>query len=262
MTGPIDCHAHVFTVDLPMAADARYRPTTDAPLGAYLRQLDAAGMACGVLVQPSFLGTDNAYLLDALAQCAPRLRGVAVVDASWSDGALSDLRAAGVRGLRYNLIGRPLPNLQSVVDRDLVTRAAAAGLHIEVQSEGAAWGTLLPQLLRLGATVVVDHFGRPEAADPAQSAGFAAVLAAARSPGVWVKLSAPYRFQADADAAARAILAAAGPDRLLWGSDWPWTQHPDVTSYTGLRDRLSTWIPDSAVRRAVLEDNPRRLYWR
>ena len=61
----IDTHAHVFERGLPLARHRRYVPDYDAPLDAYLNQLDRHGVSHGVLVQPSFLGTDCGYLLAA-----------------------------------------------------------------------------------------------------------------------------------------------------------------------------------------------------
>lgn len=257
----VDCHAHVFTLDLPTAPDARYRPTAAAPVADYCAVLDAHGISRGVLVQPSFLGTDNSYLLDAIAQHPERFRGVAVVAPDAEAEHLAGLRTAGVRGIRFNLIGRDVPVFDRAPWAGLVRRIADAGLHIEIQCAGTAWAAVLPSLLRAGAVIVIDHFGRPESHEPGQCAGFAAVLAAARDPAVWIKLSAPYRFAADARAAASALREAAGTDRMIWGSDWPWTQHPEITSYAAIRDRLDGWL-DAAASEAVLCDNPRRLYWR
>lgn len=260
--GPVDCHAHVFTSELRVVEDARYRPSAEAPLAAYLAILDEQAMAGGVLVQPSFLGTDNTYLLDALAGHPERLRGVAVVDSDIPADDLVALRTTGIRGVRFNLIGRNPPDFASHAWQNHIRRIAGAGLHVEIQCEGAAWNHVLPPIQRTGAVVVIDHFGRPTSHEPMQCVGFAAVLAAARDPSVWVKLSAPYRFPATSEAAARALLSAAGPARLLWGSDWPWTQHPEITLYSDQKARLASWVPDAKVRRSIFEDNPRRLYWR
>src|SRR5438876_523740 len=62
----IDSHAHVFSRGLKLAATRRYAPDYDATLAEYLNHLGAHGLSHGVLVQPSFLGTDNSYLLPAL----------------------------------------------------------------------------------------------------------------------------------------------------------------------------------------------------
>ena len=104
----IDTHAHVFHRGLKLAPGRRYAPDYDAPLPLYLEQLDRNGMTNGVLVQPSFLGTDNSYLVESLKQASGRLRGIAVVDPAVSTDELRALDRAGVVGLRLNLVGQPL----------------------------------------------------------------------------------------------------------------------------------------------------------
>ena len=76
----IDSHAHVFHRGLTLAAERRYTPGYDASLRDYLEQLNCNCLSYGVLVQPSFLGTDNSHLLDCLRRAPQRLRGVAVID--------------------------------------------------------------------------------------------------------------------------------------------------------------------------------------
>ena len=52
------------------------------------------------------------------------------------------------------------------------------------------------------------------------------------------------------------------PDRVLWGTDWP---HPNMKSHMPddgrLVDFLPRTAPTDALRRALLVDNPMRLYW-
>ena len=108
----IDCHAHVFAAGVPLAAGSRYAPIGEATLADYLAMLAANGMSHGVLVQPSFLGTDNSYLVKALRASQKLLRGIAVVDPGASDHTLQELRAAGCVGVRLNLIGQPDPGFQ------------------------------------------------------------------------------------------------------------------------------------------------------
>src|SRR5947209_4548412 len=96
---PVDSHAHVFAQGLRLAHSHRYAPGYDATLDAYLRILDAHDIEHGVLVQPSFLGTDNGYLLEALAREPRRLRGVAVVAPDIEDDELQRLDSQGVSGV-------------------------------------------------------------------------------------------------------------------------------------------------------------------
>src|SRR5438445_13410485 len=101
--GACDTHAHVFgpADRFPYAADRSYTPP-DAPLEKYLGMLDAIGFTRGVLVQGRPHGRDNAAMLDALAQCPDRLRGVAVAEAEVSPADLREWDRLGVRGLRSN----------------------------------------------------------------------------------------------------------------------------------------------------------------
>ncbi len=108
----IDCHAHVFSRDLELAAVRRYTPGYDATLAQYLSHLHAHGLSHGVLVQPSFLGTDNRYLLAALRQAPEQLRGVVVVERDVSRAELDDMARLGVVGVRLNLMGKALPDFR------------------------------------------------------------------------------------------------------------------------------------------------------
>src|SRR5207244_3611633 len=109
--------------------------------------------------------------------------------------------------------------------RRILEQAAALGWHVEIYVEGPRLPALLVPALEIGIKVVVDHFGSPDPALRLECAGFRALLDAVGKGQTWVKLSAPYRLGgADAALYARALLSAGGADRLLWASDWPWTQ--------------------------------------
>jgi len=84
---------------------------------------------------------------------------------------------------------------------------------------------------------------------------------------VWVKLSGPMRCTKseppypELTPIARA-LAAHAPDRMIWGSDWP---HVNMTGRTmpndgDLVDLLAEWLPDEALRKRILVDNPAALF--
>lgn len=216
----IDSHAHVFDRSLTPAAKVRYVPDYDAPLGAYLGLLDRLDMDRGVLVQPSFLGGDNRFLLDCLAAARGRLAGVVVIEEAISDDYAERMHAAGVRGVRFNLIGRSIDVLHGPAARHATALAMRFGWHVELHADAADLAAALPLLDRFDGAIVVDHFGRPLAGS------MDAVLAWTRDARVHVKLSAPYRvgFRNITALTAR-LVDAYGTDRLLWGSDWPWTQH-------------------------------------
>ena len=258
---PIDTHAHVFTAACPLAPDRRYTPRYEAPIEAYLAELDKAGVGHAVLVQPSFLGTDNGYLVEALQVAAGRLRGVAVVEPAVQEPALDRLADAGVVGIRLNLIGREAASLAEPQWNRLCRRVAERGWLIQVQADGPQLAGVLPMLQAIDAPVVIDHFGRPEPERGVDDPGFRALLAAAPQGRIKVKLSAPYRCgHVDVQLYAQELLTVFGPNHLLWGSDWPWTQHEDGRTYPQSRAWLTSWVPDLRARRIIECRTPSQLF--
>lgn len=162
LQGPaIDTHAHVFRQGLALADTRRHTPDYDATLTQYLALLDAHGVARGVLVQPSFLGTDNSHLVAALRAAAGRLRGVAVVSPDIAAADLLALAEAGVAGIRLNLIGLPLPALDQPAWQELLAHVNTLGWHVEVHLQASRLPAIMPALLAAGCRVVIDHFGHP-----------------------------------------------------------------------------------------------------
>lgn len=264
----VDSHAHVFERALPMSKDRRYTPDRDATLIQYLEQLDGNGFSHGVLVQPSFLGTDNHYLLAALQACPRRLRGVAVVDPLTGEDELARLVAAGVVGLRLNLVGCSLPNFHAAPWPAFQARLQRLGLHVEIHCPVAQLPLVLPSFLDTGNVVVVDHFGRPEGPSGCADPGFEYLLAAAASGQVWVKLSAAYRLGVgdastfDGPLAVAMLLRALGAGRLVWGSDWPHTHFTGRMDFSTSRALLDALVPDGSVRDQILGTSPEALFFR
>ncbi len=244
LTG-IDSHAHVFSRELSLSAARRYTPDYDATLAQYLKYLGDHGLSHGVLVQPSFLGTDNSYLLAALEQAPGQLRGVVVLEPGVKPGVLHDMARQGVVGVRLNLMGKALPDLAEPVWKDFLGRIAGLGWHVELHRQIEDLPDLARQLLASGVKVVIDHFGRPDARLGLDQPGFAQMLELGRSGRVWVKVSGIYRLGGSerqnlefARAALPLLVQNFGPDRLVWGSDWPHTQHEHTIDYARVIEQL------------------------
>jgi predicted TIM-barrel fold metal-dependent hydrolase len=121
---------------------------------------------------------------------------------------------------------------------------------------------LLPPLLESGADIVVDHMGLPDPALGVGCRGLGAIIDAAASGRVWIKLSAPYRVGPSAPTVAQHLLRAVSSDRLLWGSDWPWTNHEAGRTYAGCLSWLVPLCRDATTLQRVLVDTALRLHWR
>ncbi len=236
----------------------------DASLPAYKRLHEVLGIERAVIVQPSVHGTDNRVTLDAIAGYGPQCRGVAVVDETVSDGELAALHDGGVRGLRLNILFGGGVGLQAL--EPLAARVADMGWHIQLLLDASEMHELAPRIRKLSVPVVVDHMGHMAVAKGLEHPGFQALLALVRDGLCWIKLSGNYRISkeapgfADAIPFARALIEAA-PGHMVWGTDWP---HPALYGFMpndgDLLDALETYAPEDDLRKAILVDNPARLY--
>ena len=267
-----DTHAHVFgpAARFPYADDRSYTPP-DAPLENYLAMLDTIGFARGVLVQGSAHGHDNSAMLDALARCPDRLRGVAVADADIPHDELREWSRLGVRGLRFNHFfrdgqlhyrgGVPLSAAQT-----LAPVMAELGWHLQLWIDVKDLPATVPVLKSLGLPVVIDHMGRTDARAGTQTEGFQSLLRAVGEGWCWSKLSGAHRLSRNAPDYSDArpfheALVRANPERLVWGGDWP---HPRVEGEMPdaghLFELFQRWTPDAATQQRILVDNPAKLY--
>lgn len=256
---PVDTHFHVFAARQAQPG-ARYTPTYDAPLSAWQAAAAPLGVRRGVLVQTSFLGTDNRLLLSTLAQHPDALRGIAVVAPNADLATLAPMHAAGVRGIRLNLSGvsHQLPAWSAATA--LWDTLATLGWHLELHTDIGQLPGVLAQL-PTALPLVIDHLSKPQAASAAD-ATVRALAKRARQGEVHVKLSGAYRLGGvDAGALARLWLGELGPQRLLWGSDWPCTNHEAHADYSALWRALDDWLEDESAAHATRVKNPQRLYW-
>jgi len=105
--GACDSHVHVFEANdrYPSVATPHYT-LPDGSLGELRRMTEALSLQRFIIVQPSYYGTDNSCMLDALAAAGAAARGVVMVEPNSSEQKLIDLHARGVRALRLDLFLR------------------------------------------------------------------------------------------------------------------------------------------------------------
>jgi predicted TIM-barrel fold metal-dependent hydrolase len=261
----VDTHWHVFEAGQSVPG-ARYTPAYTAPFAAWRALAASVGVTHGVLVQTSFMGADNRLLLGQLAQHPDTLRAVAVVAPEASPALLSSLHAQGVRGIRLNLAGGPHAMAGWADAQALWDAVSQLGWHVELHTDTGALPPVLAAL-PVALPLVLDHFAKPAQAR-LHDATVAAVGQRQRrsgAGGVHVKLSAAYRLGpgADPSALAHLWLDELGPQALLWGSDWPCTNHEPRADYPTLHAALADWLGgDPALLQQVRCVNPMRLYWR
>lgn len=247
--GRYDGHCHVFRADLPMISERRYTPDYDALPETLSKLLSEHYLDGALLIQPSFLGSDNQYLLDTLyrlKQLDPErvFKGVVVLDPASppDDKVLSQLSAKGVIGLRLNLY-RYAARFDYAVWQPLLQKIEKQGWHIEVHCEANMLQSILPSLTQHHSKIVIDHFGLVTSVE--QCSGMKTLLSLPPEK-LWIKMSAPYRLKQHLseknkqshDEILQLLYTVfsnfLGDDRLVWGSDWPFTQFEDNVSYSDM----------------------------
>jgi len=266
-----DCHAHILGPKAKYAySPARVYTPPDCLLPDYLKMLDTLGVERSVLVQPSVYGTDNTVMLEAMKTAGDRFRGVAVVSDDVSDGELERLDAAGVRGVRVNIVDvrdRMPGTLPMDALKKLARRVAPLGWHMEFLMHADEFSDLDRAFAGFPVDIVLGHLGYMKTDKGLHDAGFQAFLRLMKAGRAWVKLTGPSRITttgglpyADVVPYARALLET-NPERVIWGTDWPHVIIRTPMPNDGdLADLLSDWIPDARLREQVLVRNPARLY--
>ena len=246
--GRYDGHCHVFRKDLPMVPNRRYTPGYHALPETLCQQLSAHKLDGALLVQPSFLGTDNQYLLQTIAHLRNQtdlvFRGVVVLDPDCPPTAseFESLNTQGVIGLRLNLYKDP-QQFDYGKWRALLNLAENLEWHIELHCESGRLPQVLPTLVKNHNNIVIDHFGLVTSVNTCK--GLAAILQQPPEK-LWIKVSAPYRlkqhlhnengtsFTESLESLYQIFSAFVGTERLVWGSDWPFTQFEEEVSYSQL----------------------------
>jgi predicted TIM-barrel fold metal-dependent hydrolase len=265
-SGACDSHVHVFerAAKYPSVETPHYT-LPDGSLTKLRRMTEMLALQRFVIVQPSYYGTDNRCMLDALDAAGAGARGVAMVAEGCTENELHAMHRRGVRALRLDLFlrsGWPLADIIAYIEHS-VRRTQAIGWHVQFYTPGWVVRDLLPFLSGLNADFVIDHMGYMLESDGLTHADFDRLIKVIREGRGWIKLSAPYRLAKDGNferlkPMARAMIEAA-PDRMIWGSDWP--HIPEGGKDTGaLLNLLSDWAPDAEMRERILVSNPARLF--
>ncbi|MDP3339310.1 amidohydrolase [Frigidibacter sp.] len=271
--GAWDTHAHVFGpfAQYPLMPGCPYLPPI-APREAHLAGLETAGFGFGALVHASANGFDNSGVLDAVAAAPQRLHAVGVVAADSPATTLEAMHWAGMRALRFcetgPAYGGPKPigvlGLESLKDFAPVMREL--GWYADIWAKAAYVVEAMPWLSALGLPLVLDHMGNYDADEGVDGPAISALRNRVAEGNIWVKLCATrvtrgaWPDYADVRPFHDAFLEAA-PDRMIWGSDWPYIMMDKATPDIGGQvDLFDAWTADDTLRRKVFVDNPRALF--
>lgn len=233
----IDAHVHVWTPDVkryPLAKDytvADMQPPSFTP-DELLAIARPAGVGRVVLIQMSFYGFDNRYMLDAIRDYPGVFRGVAVIDEHAPDvvDTMRKLKEKGVRGFR--LYGWKAP-YETWLASEGMARMWQAGAEFGLAMCGLVNPEALAPLDAMcekypDTPVVIDHFGRIGVTGEINEQDLDTLCRIARHKNTHVKVSAYYALgkktapYKDLGPMIKRLVDAYGPERLMWASDCPY----------------------------------------
>jgi predicted TIM-barrel fold metal-dependent hydrolase len=232
----IDAHSHIWTPDTkayPLGPGYRrfsMKPPsfTVAELQANMKQV---GVNRVVLIQMSFYGFDNSYMLDSIRKHPKTFSGVAVIDQDKPrvDLEMRKMKGQGVRGFR---IYPKNQGIQQWLDDPAMHAMWKTGADEDLAMCCLIDADALPAIDRMcrrypKTTVVIDHFSRIGESGEIKPAEVKALTDLARHKNVYVKISAYYALGKkkppyhDLAPMIRQMLDAYGRKRLMWASDAP-----------------------------------------
>ena len=270
----IDAHVHLWKIARGdygwMSSDltAIYR---DFDIADLRKRLQSAGVAQAVLVQAAPTVAESEFLLE-IAENNDEIAGVVGWIDFESPTAADDLaslcRSPWLKSVRPMIQDIPDPDwmlrpeldtaFRAVIDQDICFDALVLPRHLK------QFRTLLERYPDL--RVIIDHGAKPLIAEGIAD-GWADVMNAIAETGpVYCKLSglvteAGQSWTADSILPyVEHLFACFGPERLVWGSDWPVLRL--ASNYKGWFDLAQSYCADlgSKEKSAVFGENAKRFY--
>jgi L-fuconolactonase len=270
----IDAHQHFWTL---ARGDYGWLTPDKTPIYRDFGPKDLApfrarnGIERTLLVQAAPTVAETRFMLE-IAAADPSVAGVV----GWVDMAAPDAPAQIEALARDRLLVGLRPMLHDIADDDWLLRAEIVPAVRATQANDLVFDALarprhLPRVLVFAdrhpeLQIVVDHGAKPFIRERRFDPWRADMAALAARPGIVCKLSGlvtESRLDWSVEALAPYVdhlLATFGPQRLLWGSDWP------VVDLAGGYDRwfdaaqaLTAKLPD-ADRAAIFGGNAARIY--
>ncbi|KAJ0122213.1 hypothetical protein J7T55_002725 [Diaporthe amygdali] len=269
--------------------------TTDyTPKPASIANATAFEVSLGVdhacIVLPSVYGTNNSVLVDALRKLNGTYRGVAVIDPDdITNTTLEVFHEAGVRGLRLNLDSQNSTEVFEAVRKNTDV-AKQMNWVLQLYTPLSSLVYLHDFIVDSGVTFAFDHFGHTlvgsktnvsmNTYDPYRTPGFRELIDLVQRKIMFVKISGPYRdsnqarLYEDMRVVAETIINA-GPDMVVYASDWPHTKSKEGNAAVGGRlneqdfmdindaalvEITKDWAGSDAQIQRLFVDNPRRLW--
>ena len=279
----IDSHLHVWANSAEAAKGFPYMQDPPDNLkekvctSELLKQMDANGIDGALIVQPINHKFDHSYVIDAIKSHPDRFKGMLLHDPSLNEdqavARLEELALQGFVGVRFNPYLWPKLGEQSWSPMSegagLAVYRRCAELKMPVgimcfQGLQLHYDDILQLIEQSPETVLIlDHFGFTSIKNEDV---FEKLLALAKYPNVYVKISALFRLDDESpfdlvkEKRFMPLLKAFGAERLMYGSDFPFVL--EQPQGYGMVNVVSGWIDDAKSRDSVLGGTSERLFGR
>jgi len=270
----IDAHFHCWTLarnDYGWLTPALAPIYRDVGVADWQRESSPQGVTGGVLVQAAPTEAETQFLLEQ-ADAHAAVLGVV----GWVDMLAADAPARIESLARHRKLKGLRPMLQDIADAGWILQPALAPALEAMVRCGLVFDALvksvhLPHILTLAARhpqlqIVVDHAAKPDIAQGEWQPWADAVARIAAETGAACKLSG-LLTEAGREPMPGAVrrwgehvLGCFGPQRVIWGSDWPVLELSGT--YVGWSQETRALLArlDPAGQAAVMGGNARRIY--
>lgn len=276
----VDTHVHIWEMPPiapigPTAPSFTALPDEPATAEELLADMDANGVGFAVLVQTSWSTWDNGYVADSAAKHPHRSVAHGLVDPLAPDNADVArywMAQRGVRGFRFHpAYYKDVEILTRPENARLWETLSELGAIVQVHGRPEHARQLDAVAARYPAiTWLIDHLMYPDVSWAPRFSQYRPVLALARHPNVYMKISDvhgrsrqafPY---ADMHPVIQRVLDAFGPERCLWGTGYP-GHHRAKHGWPSLKDELKLireGLPflSEADKTKILGENAARLW--
>jgi len=281
MTGYIDAHVHVWTPDTeryPLAEGFKkedMRPASFTPVELF-EHMRGTGVDRVNLIQMSYYGFDNSYMLDAMARYPETFAGTAIVDPLGGDPAGEMVRLAEKRCYAFRITPgmAKQPPATWLRPGGMEAMFAAGSRHHLVMS-ALIDPRALPELDRMcsrypDTPVIIDHLCRIGISDefPINEENLTALAGMANHKNVYLKIGAFYALGArkppyfDVLPMIRRMVEVFSPKRCMWETDCPFQIVRDTyaDSVALIRDHAD--FLSASDQQAILRDTAQGLLFR
>jgi len=271
-----DTHAHIYSSDTeryPLVENPLLPPEGTGSIAHLRSEMAAAGVHRVVAIHTSTAYRwDNRFITESARENAPWMVGVCTLNPE--DSASPDLLRRyvsefNIRGMRSVPAGPNRETLDHPGVHALWSTAEDVGIPINALIHVDMADQLETMLARHpGLRVVLDHCMYPKGKDGMVGETITRVLAMSKYENLYAKLTwlvessdedAPFR---DTHALLRAVVDAYGPERCVWGSDFPCELWTPKAEYGQTLELFRTQVAlTNSEQEQILDTTPGRLWF-